>query len=274
MLADILIHKSDGGRKVRLQARFKLEGLRFAGINSLYLAHEIEWAARSRKVVKILDIGSGNGVPWQLVGRFLGPVRIDLTTVDAFEPELKDHGFSRIPQKGKLNSLWGDLKTVLGQIETSSFDLVVAMDVIEHLSKEDGYLMLYEMNRIAGMGFGISAPNGFDWQPPSPINPFQAHISSWSTKEFRLMGFKIKTYNGLKALTGSFGQKMYPLRLLTGPIFLLENMIGRTFKRSASSFWAFRRGSMPTFEYLGETATSKLIRELEDDPSPIKSQNY
>ena len=90
----------------------------------------------------------------------------------------------------------------LMEFDEDAFHLVSALDIIEHLPKDEGYRFLYEMHRISKNLF-LRAPNGFVWQPPFATNPFQAHVSSWSPKEFRDMGFElIYGEAGPKALVG------------------------------------------------------------------------
>jgi hypothetical protein len=75
----------------------------------------------------------------------------------------------------------------------------VAFDLIEHLSREDGYKLLYEVDRISAFASLIFTPNGFVWQPPTEKNSFDAHLSGWTPSEFRRMGWsKLKGHGGSK----------------------------------------------------------------------------
>lgn len=251
-----------------------LYGLQLAGINSVFLAKALRDLAADRQKLRVLDIGSGNGTPWQMTALYAGEVNVDLTTIDAFKPNSTQHGFSGFKGQGKMKRLWGDALDVLAKLESNSFDLVIALDIIEHLSKVDGYRLLYEMNRVSKRGIGLSCPNGFSWQPPSPLNPFQAHISSWEAKEFRQMGFAVKPYNGLRATSKPFGQKKYPVNFATGPWFLFENILARIFPSQSSNIWAVRIGKLPTFDELGSTASERFLRQVDPSYKPLDSENY
>lgn len=167
------------------------------------LAKEIKKVAASEKApVRILDLGAGSGHYWQkaplLNLRIQGEVL--LTLADAIEPELfkKQTGITRI----KL-----DVNRELELLSSSSFDIVIAFDLIEHLSKEEGYHLLYQMERITSNLFGIYTPNGFSKQAPSPNNIFNAHISGWTKKDFLEMGL-LQTFGhvGWKPWFGQYSQ--------------------------------------------------------------------
>lgn len=90
----------------------------------------------------------------------------------------------------------------LRNFDSHDFDLVTAFDVIEHLPKDQGYHLLYELNRLSSVSV-IRCPNGFVWQPPFEYNPFQAHVSGCSASELKRLGWQ-KQYgeSGLKYLVG------------------------------------------------------------------------
>lgn len=160
----------------------------------------------------------------------------------------------------KLSRHQGEAMTFCGKLEDNSQDVVFLLDVLEHLPKHSGWMMLYEINRIARYGIGVTVPNGFDWQPPSPDNPFQAHISSWSYKDFKLGKMsKILGTHGIKALTSQYATKKYGLRALTYPLYFFEVVIGRLFPRISAKIWAENAGeSMLTLSDV-ETATDKIL---------------
>jgi len=64
-------------------------------------------------------------------------------------------------KSGKIEFIQGNVTSDLAAIESKSFDIVIAMDLIEHLPKSDGYKLLYEMERIARKACMIMTPNGF-----------------------------------------------------------------------------------------------------------------
>lgn len=65
-----------------------------------------------------------------------------------------------------------------------SFDVVLAPELIEHLSKEGGERFLSEVDRICKDVAIITTPNGL-W-------PTEAHRSSWGFKNFKVRGYKLR----------------------------------------------------------------------------------
>jgi hypothetical protein len=81
-----------------------------------------------------------------------------------------------------------------------SFDTVLALDVLEHLTKSDGYKLLGEMSRIAIRKIIVFTPNGYLYQSARDGNPFQTHRSGWTVEELQDLGFRIEGLNGWKPL--------------------------------------------------------------------------
>ncbi len=87
----------------------------------------------------------------------------------------------------------------------SVFDVVVCKNVIEHLPKHDGYLLLYEIDRICKFSSVLYTPNGFSWQPPSSNASFNAHLSGWTPRELKQLGWiSQKGHVGLKSFFGPY----------------------------------------------------------------------
>lgn len=132
----------------------------------------------AKDVVNVLDVGSGNGEIWEKLPTDLRK-RLKVTHFDAMKIEVQspDVFVKGIAPRDLVN------------FGSNEFEVVVAFDVIEHLPKNDGFLMVYQMERIASKFILILTPNGFVWQPPAQNNEFNAHISSWSTKDFKQLEF-------------------------------------------------------------------------------------
>jgi hypothetical protein len=150
----------------------------------------------SKKAITILDLGSGSGWYWNQIVKKFNHLSFRITLVDAIQIEDKANLPNAIFERKII-----EVPSGLGQFKDQEFDFVVAFDLIEHLSKEDGYRLLYEVDRIAERSSVIFTPNGFVWQPPSSNNPFNAHISGWKTSELRNLGWKrIRGHTGAKKL--------------------------------------------------------------------------
>lgn len=98
----------------------------------------------------------------------------------------------------------GDVSQINNLIKTKSFDAVVAMDLIEHLNKEEGLTLIKNLSNIVRKKIIIYTPNGFLFQPPSVNNPYQEHKSGWTYKEMEQLGFDVIGVNGYKRLTGLY----------------------------------------------------------------------
>jgi SAM-dependent methyltransferase len=237
---------------VNFSKAFFKAGLGFAGVSGVYLARLLKSISHLKggTEISVLDIGSGIGRPWALASLYLNDpkIRIQLTAIDAVPGE--SHGSEALGENlSSFSQIKGELFKALSKIDSNSFDLVVCMDVIEHLSKADGYRLVYEMNRITAKGIGLSCPNGFVWQPPSPDNPFQAHISGWSVKDLRSLGLKkIRGANGLKLLTGAFQKKLYRVSIATSPIFLVESILIKMIPSWSALVWGQSLRKLPLFE--------------------------
>jgi hypothetical protein len=184
-----------------------------------------------------------------VASEFLRHSEIELTAIDGYDGDDTPHGFLKVRTDKKIERIFGDALSALASVPDNSYHVAFALDIIEHLSKEDGYRLIYELNRVSSHGFGLSCPAGFAFQPPSKSNPLQAHISAWEPKEFRRMGFtSIKAYHGLAATTLPYAKKRYPLSPLTAPFYLLDVAVGKLFPNMSALFWAFRWGKLPSLE--------------------------
>jgi len=97
---------------------------------------------------------------------------------------------------------------------------VLATEVLEHLSKDDGKIMLEQMEKIARKKIILTTPNGFLPTYAGPDdNPTETHLSGWTVNELRKLGFKVYGLNGLKALwkveQGQAVIKFKPRRVFT-----------------------------------------------------------
>jgi len=147
--------------------------------------------------IRILDIGGGTGLFWE---RLLADFpNIELTICDLFEPgNLRDFAHKRIRSS---------FEESLPSLSDKSFDLVTAIDLLEHLDVATGYRLLYQMQRISKKTMAVYTPNGFVWQPPSTNNPYNAHVSGWDVTTLRNFGFKsIHGHVGHKSMIGPYSR--------------------------------------------------------------------
>lgn len=96
----------------------------------------------------------------------------------------------------------GDVTKISDHFSENSFDCVVAFDLIEHLEKEDGLVLIKNMEKIAKKRIVIYTPNGFLFQDVIDGNIYQKHISGWSYHEMKVNSFRVYGINGLKVFRG------------------------------------------------------------------------
>ena len=162
------------------------------------VAAEIIRLLTFKSTVSILDLGYGSGRHWNGITL---PCSVSLTVIDASEDWVKANVSPR-----PNTILIGVMPPVLNDLEDSSFDIVIAYDLIEHLPKHEGVLLVYHMQRLAKSMAFLYTPNGFVWQPPSDDNPYNAHLSGWSVGELKALGWSsFQGHGGNRYLVGPYG---------------------------------------------------------------------
>jgi SAM-dependent methyltransferase len=99
-----------------------------------------------------------------------------------------------------------DVRSIASHFEPRSFDCVIALDLIEHLTRTDGERLLDGMERIARKRVIVFTPNGFLHQPPAPDNPYQEHLSGWRIRDFKRRGYDVVGINGWRRLRGPYAR--------------------------------------------------------------------
>ncbi|KYC45243.1 MAG: hypothetical protein APG12_01698 [Candidatus Methanofastidiosum methylothiophilum] len=123
------------------------------------------------------------------------------------------------------------------EFESNSFDAVLCSEVIEHLTKEEGYNLLKKMENWASKKVIITTPNGYVSQSTYDNNPLQEHKSAWEVKQFEDLGFRVHGMMGWKKLRGNHGFIKYrPHKLWV----ILSNLSQKiTYKFPSYSFQLF-----------------------------------
>lgn len=148
----------------------------------------------TRGAQSLLDIGCNNKPQIKQVTRNI-PRTIGL---DIFQPAL---------DKAKANQthsefVLADALEYLAKAESKSFDIILALDFIEHLEKDKGLWFLQQLERVAKKKAILFTPNGFLPQKPYEDNPWQEHKSGWSYKEMKGYGYRLYGFGGYKAWRG------------------------------------------------------------------------
>jgi SAM-dependent methyltransferase len=139
----------------------------------------------------ILDVGCGQGGIMKLI-----KTRKQLFSVgaDRFYPYLCNCRETRSHDGLVLC----DIRSL--PFKANSFDTVLCFQVIEHLLKDEGLMLIRSMEYVARNKVIIGAPVGPDiGELPLEDNPLQRHKSIWWPSDFELMGYQV-TGAGISSL--------------------------------------------------------------------------
>jgi ubiquinone/menaquinone biosynthesis C-methylase UbiE len=143
----------------------------------------------------MLDVGCGKGEPAKFINR---KGRYFAVGLDAFEPYLRQC------RKDRIHNAYvqGDVRHL--PFADKSFDVVICLEVLEHLEREDGEKLLKELERVAKRQVILSTPVGKYKQDVFDGNPHQEHKHIWNPAEMKEKGYRVKGI-GLKNLGGKAG---------------------------------------------------------------------
>lgn len=178
----------------------------------------------------LLDLGCGSSSPIQVFSQ-----KLKYTVgVDYFAPSI---------EKSKKRGIHHEYKTMnvldVGKVfKANSFDCVVALDLLEHLSKEDGLRLLSLMKKIAKKKAIVFTPNGFLPQEEYEGNRRQVHLSGWEVEEMQNLGFRVIGIQGWKPLSRMITRIQWePIGLWKLRVIALGQIIvGRQPKRAFQLF--------------------------------------
>lgn len=74
-------------------------------------------------------------------------------------------------------------------LKTKSVELILCTEVIEHLSRKDGLILLDEIDRVCIGRAIITTPNIYFKTMPG--DPDDKHLSLWSIEDFKSRGYKV-----------------------------------------------------------------------------------
>jgi hypothetical protein len=104
------------------------------------------------------------------------------------------------------------------------FDCCVALDLIEHLTKEEGHQLIRDMERIASKRVLLFTPNGFLGQSGKG-DDLQQHLSGWEAGEMRSLGFTVAGMHGHRFLRGEQHRHRFRPRVLSGLLSVLTHYL-------------------------------------------------
>lgn len=131
----------------------------------------------------ILDVGCGQGLPMEMIKMRMKVERS--VGVDIFDPYLDEL------KKKKIHDEYvkSDIRKL--PFKDKSFDVAIALQVLEHLPKKDAWKVLEKMERIARKQVIVAMPIGEMYHPAVDGNEHQVHLSAFYPEEFQERGYKI-----------------------------------------------------------------------------------
>ena len=170
---------------VFIQPKFPLS---YLGIINRFICKGVEHA---------LDVACGMGIPMFILRNKRKLYRSYNVGVDIFLEYLK-HCKSRGIHD---DCVCCDVRYL--PFKEKSFDVVLCLEVIEHLTKKDGIKLLKVSEKIAKKQVIVATPVGFQCQDECHGNPYQMHLSGYSCEELVSLGFKVAGHT----FKGIFGEK-------------------------------------------------------------------
>jgi SAM-dependent methyltransferase len=117
-----------------------------------------------------------------------------------------------------------DLRNLTHYFKPGQFDACIAMDVIEHLPKEDGLKLMSDMELIAKRKVVFFTPNGFLPQKQAADSDLQAHFSGWEVGEMKSHGYDVLGMLGPKSLRGEYHMLKHRPKVFWGMISTMDQI--------------------------------------------------
>jgi len=171
-----------------------------------------------------LDVGCGRGIMGALLRIYRDPERV--VAIEAFRPSI-----DFVKKLGIYDEvIEQDITKAPIPYDDKSFDLVLCLEVIEHLEKKEGLKLLDELTRV-GKRVIVSTPGVYSQQPMFDGNPYQVHKSHYSVRELEKKGFEVYGVGSLQ-----FAGKMIPyLSLVFGALtYLLPGLSDNLLAKKSS----------------------------------------
>ena len=142
----------------------------------------------------VLDVGCGPAPTLRQLGvsRCIG--------IDGYQPDVE----KAKERKTQDEIVLGDIRNLTQYFKPGQFDACIAMDVIEHLPKEDGLKLMREMESIAKRKVVFFTPSGFLPQRHSADSDLQEHLSGWEAEEMKGHGYAVAGMLGPKKWRGEY----------------------------------------------------------------------
>lgn len=157
--------------------------------DSIFSSYIDELKNETSDCKSLLDVGCGVGSPVQYLSRDMHRVGVDVygPAIEASKAQGIHNEYCQI-----------NVDEIDKQFAAGSFDCVLASDVIEHVTKEDGLALMKKMEYVAKHKIIIFTPRGFLPQGEHDGNPWQVHKSGWEVAEMQGYGYRVIGISGCK----------------------------------------------------------------------------
>lgn len=199
-------------------------------IGDFFYYHTLESELKGIKLV--LDVGCGSSSPIGELKKTFHSVGVDI-----FKPSIEKS------KKKKIHDeyITGDILKMSSFVKPKSFDAIIALDIIEHLTKNDGFRLLKQMERAAKKKVIVFTPNGFTEQHPYEENPYQKHKSGWSAEDFAKEGYTVYGMRGIKWIRGECATIKFKPWIFWGFISTITQPLVYRFPRIAYQLLAVKQ---------------------------------
>jgi SAM-dependent methyltransferase len=182
----------------------------------------------------ILDVGCGKGEPMKFINR---RKQFYAAGTDIFEPYLREAKQQQVHDE----YIRCDVRRL--PFKSKSFDIVLCLEVLEHLEKEAGEELLQAMEGLARRQVLLTTPVGKYSQKPYDGNPSQEHRHIWHPAELKEKGYQAVTL-GLRDLGGEEGLSTHLpgfVKPLSYILWVLAGPFARLFPRLAGEMVCCKR---------------------------------
>lgn len=142
------------------------------------------WPWKPGEIISVLDVACGLSFKSKYID---AQIRVG---VDIFE-EYFNHIEADVPYV----LVKYDVRKLREIFPAKSFDLVIGLDIIEHLEKDESLDMIKQCEEIARKGVIFETPKGFIPQNIDILgyggDEFQTHRCGWEVEELEQMGYKV-----------------------------------------------------------------------------------
>ncbi len=134
----------------------------------------------------VLDLGCGTASPIMFM-----PCKLQSSVGVDVLPE-----YLRLAKQRNTHDRYvsGDITKI--EFRPKSFDAVVALEVIEHLTAQEGQRLIFRMETWAKKKIIVSTPNGY--LPLGGVDSFRTHNSGWTIGQLERMGLSVLGVTGHK----------------------------------------------------------------------------